>query len=200
MSNKLSELNANSEVQASDLMYLVQENDDNELEGRKILAKNAIGYVIPYATWQTMTPQEQAAAGKVYVPDFPTATPNATEIHMSSSESTSVAEAIDSLVDFMTLKTADGTLDSTYTSSGNIYCFKKGGTLVIKLKSVLLTTLTSRTTIGRVPSGFIPPIQATGFIDASTILWGVETNGSVWIDSGASGKRVWGTLTNIVGG
>ena len=55
---------------------------------------DAEGQEIPYATWQTMTPQEQADAGKVYVPDFPTATPNATEIPMSSSESTSVAAAM----------------------------------------------------------------------------------------------------------
>jgi hypothetical protein len=55
---------------------------------------DANGQIIDYATWQTMTPQEQAAAGKVYVPDFPTATPNATEIPMSSSDNTSVAAAV----------------------------------------------------------------------------------------------------------
>ena len=64
---------------------------------------DANGQVIDYSTWQTMTPQEQAAAGKVYVPDFPTATPNATEIPMSSSESTSVAEAVESIAEIIKL-------------------------------------------------------------------------------------------------
>ena len=84
---------------------------------------DANGQIIDYATWQTMTPQEQAAAGKVYVPDFPTATPNATEIPMSSSDSTSVAAAVSNSM-FSIVRN-----DTTYTfrvsewRSGDFYSF-----------------------------------------------------------------------------
>ena len=81
---------------------------------------DADGQVIDYATWSAMTPQEQAAAGKVYVPDFPTATPNATEIPMSSSDNASVADKIEELGNNITTQTVDG-VTWTIKRNGKFY-------------------------------------------------------------------------------
>jgi hypothetical protein len=60
----------------------------------------ANGQIIPYSTWSSMTPQEQADAGKVFVPDYPALTPNATEIAMSPNDSTSVADKLATIPTF----------------------------------------------------------------------------------------------------
>lgn len=112
---------------------------------------DADGQVIDYATWSAMTPQEQVAAGKVYVPDFPTATPNATEIPMSSSNSTSVADKIDEIV-------ANANTIHQYTASyihasitqGNIYAYSVGKIYMVTGYMRANAQIASDTVIGSV--------------------------------------------------
>ena len=95
---------------------------------------DADGQIIDYATWQTMTPQEQEEAGKVFVPDFPTATPNATEIPMSSSDNTSVAAAIASIPNLNNISWGYASLDR---SSG----FTDGGCRFLKIGKLVIISI-----------------------------------------------------------
>ena len=104
----------------------------------------------------------------------------------------------------------DATVNATKTNStawtgGTITCYRKGNCCTVKFSGVAHPQITSRTTIGTIPSGFRPPNEVEVIMTNVTSAGGVnsavkfllETNGEIRIDP-TNANTVWATLTYCV--
>ena len=95
--------------------------------------------------------------------------------------------------------------NSTAWTGGTITCFRKGHCCTVKFNGVAHPKITSRTTIGTIPSGYRPPneveaimtnVTSVGEVN-SAVKFLVETNGDIRIDP-TNANTVWATLTYCV--
>lgn len=137
----------------------------------------ANGQIIPYSTWSGMTPQEQEDAGKVFVPDYPTLTPNATEIPMSSSDNTSVADMLD-ITDITSTYCTTTTGVTLEANDSSVY--KQGKHIWGNLQFVIPSS-TSQQVIATITNGFQPSKTIIGYAGYSGSKWSVDTIGSLYV-------------------
>lgn len=121
----------------------------------------------------------------------------------SGLDSTNVQEAINELNSLLHTRTvtiyqATLPISSSYVTSGSVVCYKRSGTLVIKVGGLKFSTFTGRITIGTAPAGFRPEFESTGMFDGTSVSFGIRASGELWVDAGASGKQLWGMITTIL--
>lgn len=93
--------------------------------------------------------------------------------------------------------TATATPATQYMTGGAIRAYKRGHTVTVRFDGVAHTTLTGRTTIATLPSGYRPPFQAYGQLNSKTDYFLVESDGAVKLNA-ISAATEYGMCTYIV--
>ena len=117
--------------------------------------------------------------------------------YMNSTDMTSTQ--VDDFVDALNVsggnkETVDATKVGNYYSSGTIKAYKCGGCVTVKLSSLVLSTLSARTTIASLPTGFRPPVEVYSIIHGTSRGILVTSAGNIQIESGTSGTY-WASIT-----
>ena len=124
------------------------------------------------------------------------------DAHMNSTDMTTGADSeLEDFIEGLNVsgggkETATATKVGSYYSSGTITAYKSGNCVTVRLSALALVTLSSRTTIATLPSGFRPPGQIYSFLSGYTRGVFVNEDGTIQIETGSSGTY-WASVTYV---
>lgn len=107
----------------------------------------------------------------------------------------------------LTTESVQATKVGSAWTSGNINAYRAGGTVTVKFSGASIGSVSSRTTIARIPEGFRPPAEMVGKPDGSVFVI-ISTDGYIKVDPPANGtfyvnityaaKLGGGVLNNLI--